>query len=125
MIFVVVEKGGNSVTNDFSGLIKQLDTLESIKKLFRIQQKQAELGGGFYGVIPDPIENPEQIPIPDTPDKFLDLLSYLSQIRDEQRKIVAGTGFPVDFLGRNYVPKDVKSSGRIKIILDLHAVREV
>lgn len=125
MIFVVVEKGGNSVTNDFSGLIKQLDTLESIKELFRIQQKQAELGGGFYGVIPDPIESPEQIPIPDTPDKFLDLLSYLSQIRDEQRKIVAGTGFPVDFLGRNYVPKDVKSSGRIKIILDLHAVREV
>lgn len=113
------------MTTDFSGLIKQLDTPERIKELFRIQQKQAELGGGFYGLIPDPIESPEQIPVPDTPDKFLDLLSYLSQVRDEQLKIVAGTGFPVNFSGRNYVPKDVESGRRIKIILDLSAIRDV
>ena len=106
-------------------LINQLDAPESIKKLFEIQQKQAELGGGFYGLIPDSIKGVEEIPIPNTSTNFTKLISYLLSIRDEQRRTITDMGFPVSFSGENYVPKEVKHCSRIKISLELSTIRQV
>jgi len=119
---------GNAMTYEakyLTELINQLDAPKNIKKLFDIQQKQAELGGGFYGLIPDPIKGLEQIPIPSTSTNFAGLVSYLLSIRDEQRRTIADMGFPVSFSGENYVPKEVKHYSRIKISLELSTIRHV
>ncbi|QTA37702.1 hypothetical protein JYK00_08230 [Thermosipho ferrireducens] len=109
-----------------ANLINQLDAPENIKELFYIQQKQAELGGGFYGIIPEPIKHPEEIPVPDSPENFLELISYLLHIRKMQREAVSSVGFPIQFSGDSYIPKkNILSNSKIKIILDFQAIKEV
>jgi hypothetical protein len=48
--------------------------------------------GRFFGIISEPIKDENEIPVPDSLESFIDLIIYLSNIRESQLNEVENTG---------------------------------
>ncbi len=105
--------------------INRLDSPEDIKKLYEFQRNKIDKAGGFYGVISEPIKNVNDIPLPGALESFVDLIKYLVNTRESQRKEVEETGYPLNFAEKTYEPATASSTDKIKITLDLTAIRQV
>lgn len=81
------------------------------------------MGGGFFGIISEPIKDENEIPVPDSLESFIDLIMYLSNIKESQLNEIENTGYPLCFNNETYKKGNEISTGRVKVTLDLSAIK--
>ncbi|TYB93739.1 MAG: hypothetical protein FXF54_06120 [Kosmotoga sp.] len=121
----LVRKNGEKNIEWLIHVINRIESPEDIKGLYRLQKNKIDRAGGFYGIISEPIEDANEIPLPNSLESFVDLVRYLLNIRESQRKEVEVTGYPLNFTGKAYELATASSTEKIKIILDLTAIKRV
>jgi hypothetical protein len=105
--------------------INQLKSPEDVKALYKLQKNKIEMGGGFFGIISEPIKDENEIPVPYSLESFIDLIMYLSNTRESQLSEIEKTGYPLYFNNEPYKQRNETSTGRIKVTLDLSAIKQI
>ncbi|MFO7881269.1 MAG: DUF5700 domain-containing putative Zn-dependent protease [Kosmotogaceae bacterium] len=132
-----VEKSYNKILNDLVNkkgeqnikwlidIINRLKSPEDVEELLKLQKNKIEMGGGFFGIISEPIKDENEIPVPNSLESFIDLIFYLSNIRESQLNEVENTGYPLYFNNETYKQRNETSTGRVKVTLDLSAIKQL
>ncbi len=110
-------------------LFRQLINLpqpQAILALRDIQSKQQELGGAFFGVIPEQISRDDTLPVPDDFRNLLRCAAFLAGKRQQALEAIAGTGYPLHFEG-NHFPElqNAPAPAAMTLELDLSAVEDL
>lgn len=103
-----------------------LNNPEEIKNLRKYQALQIEWGGSFYGIIPDQINEEDDIPIPTNFENLLKATIYLANIRNRNYEAIRNTGFPLNFKNKpfNTLYKQ-KCPANINFNLDISGIQKL
>ncbi|MFW6121043.1 MAG: DUF5700 domain-containing putative Zn-dependent protease [Petrotogales bacterium] len=121
----LVKERGEKNIEWLINVINRIESPEDIKGLYSLQKNKIDRAGGFYGIISEPIEDANEIPLPNSLESFVDLVRYLVSIRERQRKEVEETGYPLHFNKKTYYQANVADSEKIKVELDLTVIKYV
>jgi hypothetical protein len=97
---------------------------QRIRRLARYQAFQVWLGGGFHGLLPNQLVDPQAIPIPEDEAGLLRAAGALAMQRKANREALARLEMPVRHWDRGFLPasKPPPSSG-LQLVIDWSVVR--
>lgn len=103
-----------------------LDDPHEIKRLADYQRLQEEWGGGFYGMLPDPLGGRE-LPVPVDLPSLIRAALLIARARKENIEALGKVipDYPLRFSGGSFPAAETKSPSSWALELDLSAVRDV
>lgn len=115
--------------DDARFLFRQLSDLNrpgEVRRLFDYQSLQNDLGGGFYGIIPEQITEKDSISVPTDFETLVETALFLAEIRSSNYDAITKTGFPLKFKNEPFRKTDVQIRPKnMSLDLDISGIQEL
>ncbi len=107
--------------------ISRFETPEDVYNLTAIEKRQNQLGGGFFGVIPNHFDQKSRIPLPTDFDKTIRLGLYLSKVRTNNIRdlITANIGYHINFKNEEINDTSTPGPENIHLTVDFSLLEDI